>query len=78
MFRCKKCNQVIDGSPHRVPIGFKRDADGKATGDRIGEADLCSRCAERYEKALKDVVETRQGYMYKFLRSKNGTQKSST
>lgn len=63
-FKCDTCKEHYGGTPHIVPTGFKKDGVDIKWGCRLGEAQLCSKCALQYERSKDDMVEVRNGFRY--------------
>ena len=67
MFRCEKCEKTIDGAPEMQPTGYKRNEAGVVTGDRVGEALLCKRCALSFRGTENKIIEEKCGFRYAFF-----------
>ena len=67
MFRCEKCEKTIDGAPEMQPKGYKRDDEGTVTGNRMGEALLCKKCALSFRGTEGKIIEYQGGFRYAFF-----------
>jgi len=70
MFKCDKCGAITGPCepPIMQAVGFYRNEHGGATGNRLGEAKLCKKCALAFKGTEDQIVEVMGGYRFAFFR----------